>query len=30
MPQRKGSVATGILVFDFEFFIGDLCENPTN
>jgi len=24
MPQRKFFVATGILVFDFELFIGDL------
>jgi len=25
MPQRKIFVATGILVFDFELFIGELC-----
>jgi hypothetical protein len=27
MPQRKVFVATRILVFDFELFIGGLCEN---
>jgi hypothetical protein len=26
MPQRKVFAATGILVFDFELFIGDLCK----
>ena len=26
MPQRKFFVATEILVFDFELFIGDRCE----
>jgi hypothetical protein len=26
MPQRKFFVATGILVFDFELFIGGRCE----
>jgi hypothetical protein len=26
MPQRKFLVATGMLVFDFELFIGDRCD----